>query len=93
MVDPHFKNIPKITGDIFQIRVVYSDLPFGHSHRWQVSASQMKMSDYYYPACPTGTFHQCPESWDSGEGATNAHERAWVNTGIMRTANYVTSND
>lgn len=32
----------------------------------QVMASEMKMSNYYYPPCPTGTFHQCPETWDSG---------------------------
>jgi len=31
-----------------------------------VMASEMKMSNYYYPPCPTGTFHQCPETWDSG---------------------------
>jgi len=31
-----------------------------------VMASEMKMSNYYYPPCPTGTYHQCPETWDSG---------------------------
>jgi len=34
-------------------------------------ASQMKMS-IHYPACPAGTMHQCPSSWNSANNAGQA---------------------
>lgn len=55
--------------------------PLSGAQDADVSASQMKMGNYFYPPCPTGTFHQCPEHWDAGyhclHGMTYHHAKSY----------------
>lgn len=44
--------------------VCYLKFSPGSFGQADVLASQMKMMDYY-PPCPTGSMHQCPQSWKS----------------------------